>query len=210
MQRVAGRLHHVAFSSGHRHAGSLPGEQQRRALTDRARASQHDGPLSDQGTAMRQPGHRGRGRGVRAIAVEHDGDAEFGEELPAHRGEHRGALGHTAAADENGGIFLVPGGPGENGALDQPAHVVRVHAAVRRHVVGAAVVAHDIVEDRRKGVGVELIEEFFHSWDDAARQEDGLMLLNAAACRPPTARYYRSTGRQETAWPHPKPRPHAA
>jgi hypothetical protein len=68
---------------------------------------------------MREPRHGGRGRRVRAIGVEHHRDAKFGEEFPAHGGQHRLALRHVAAADENCRVFLVLESARENGAFDQ-------------------------------------------------------------------------------------------
>ena len=84
-----------------------PVQQCRRPLAHRTGAAQHHRTLAAKRTAVRQPGHGRGGRGIGAVAVEHDRNPEFTEEFLLHRGEQRLALGHVAAADEDRGVFLV-------------------------------------------------------------------------------------------------------
>ena len=121
-------------------------------------AREHHGALARERAPVREPRHRRRGRGVRAVAVEHDRDAELAEELGLHGAEQRLAGGHVAAADEYGGVFLVLRAAREYRALDQAADVGRVHAAIGGDVIGAAVVSHDVVENRGQGIRIELVQ----------------------------------------------------
>ena len=111
---------------------------------------------------MRQPGNRGGCRGIRAVAVEHHRDAKLGEEFGLDRGQQRLASSQVAATDENGGILFVFGRARENGAFHQTADILRGDAAVGGDVIGAAVIAHHIVEHRGQGVGVELVQQLFY------------------------------------------------
>src|SRR5258708_6068958 len=138
------------------------GRRRRRALTDRPGAARPDGAVAGGGAAGREPRHRRRGRRVGAIAVEHPRNSELRKELLAYRREHCLALGHVAAADEDGGVFLVLEAPGEDRPLDETAGVLGVDSAVCRNVIGASVVADDVIEDRGQGVRIELVEQFFH------------------------------------------------
>src|ERR1700733_10229480 len=160
---IAGGLNDVAFAAGDRHLRAFAGEQHRRALADGTGASEHHGALACERAAVREPRHGGRSRRVRTVAVEHHQDAEIGKEFSAYGAEHRFASGHVAAADEDRRVLLVPEAPGEDGSLDETADVCRVDSAVGANMIGAAVVSDDIIEDRGKGVGVELVEKFFHT-----------------------------------------------
>ena len=196
----------LEFAAGDGDRGAFAREQRGGTLSDGSRAGEHHGALALQRAAVREPRHGGRRGGVRAVAVEHHRDAEFAEKFVLHRREQRLALGHVAAADEDRRVFLVLRAAREDRALDQAADVARVHAAVGGDVIGAAVVADDVVENRGQGIRIELIEQFFHGLVIvAAPLARMLKSRDAAACPPPRARYYRSIGRRGTAWRHPRP-----
>jgi hypothetical protein len=107
---------------------------------------------------VREPRDRRRGRGIRAIAVEHDRDAKLAEELGLHGAEQCLAGGHVAAADEYRGVLLVLGAAREYRAFDQSADIGRGHAAVGRDMVRAAVVRHHVVENRGQWIRIQLVQ----------------------------------------------------
>ncbi len=155
--RIASRLHDFALAAGYRDLRAFAGQQHRRALAHRTRACEHDRALAAQAAAVGQPRNRRGSRGIRAIAVEHDRDAKFGEEFCQGRRQHRFALRQIGAADEDRGVFLVLRRARKDRPLHQPAHIAGVHAAIGRNVVRTAVVADDVVKYRRVGVGIELV-----------------------------------------------------
>ena len=71
----------------------------------------------------------------------------FAKNFAANRRQHGFALLQVPAADEDGGVFLVLRRAGEYRAFHQTADIGFVHAAVGGNVVGAAIVADDIVKD---------------------------------------------------------------
>src|SRR5208282_3827357 len=159
---VARCLHYAEFASGDAHAGAFARQENRRTLTDGTRAAEHDRALAGQRAAVRQPCDGGRSRGIRAVAIEHDRDAEIAEELGADGGQQRFTLGHVAAADEDGRVPLVLGTASENRAFHESADILGVYSAVGTHMIGAAVVSDDVVEDGRKRVRIKLIKQLFH------------------------------------------------
>src|ERR1700753_438822 len=112
---------------------------------------------------MSQPGYCGGGRGVRAIAVETSGDSNLAKKLGASRAKHRLALRQVGASDKDRGAFFILGRTGKDCALHQAADIGGRDIAVRRDVVGAAVVTDDVVKYRGVRVCVELIKQLFHA-----------------------------------------------
>ena len=103
----------VLGARGDGDVGALLGEERRRAHADRAGAGEHHGLLALELLRLGEQRHAGRRRGVRAVGVEHDRDAERPEEALLHRREHRLALRHVAAADEDRRRLLVLAAAGD-------------------------------------------------------------------------------------------------
>ena len=102
--------------------------------------------------------HRGGGRRVRAVAVKQHGDAqaELRDHVLLHFRKELLPRSHVAAADEDGGSLQVS--PREDGPMHEVAHLLRLDAAIGKHLVGAGVDGHDAIEYARVRIGIELNE----------------------------------------------------
>ena len=105
---------------------------------------------------MRQSGDRGGRGGVAAVAVQHDRDPKVGEKHPLHGLKQLLAGRQIAAADKQRGIVFFLWRAREDGAFHQGADIVRRHAAMPDHMIGAAVIGDHGVEHGRMRIRIKL------------------------------------------------------
>src|SRR5690606_29101068 len=124
------------------------GQEPRRPRADRPGAGEHHRPPAPDVSAG-GPHHledRRRRRGVRAVGIEQDREAERAEERLLDLREQAFGTDDVAAADEDRRVVEVLRTAREDGAVDQRARLAFLHVAVAQHRVRTRVVAHDAVE----------------------------------------------------------------
>jgi len=80
--------------------------------------------------------------------------------MPARLGEELLPRTHVVAANKDGRSLEILRAAGENGAMNQVAHLLRPDSAVTENFIGTGINGHDSIKDARLGIAIELNQDF--------------------------------------------------
>ena len=102
--------------------------------------------------------HRSSCRGIRTVAVEHQGHAHRAKKRLLRRGQELLACMNIRTADEYGSVFQRSASACEHRSMHQITYFRRLYATVSEQVIDTRVDGDHAVENARLWVGVEADE----------------------------------------------------